>query len=77
MPTLGAIALLVVLTAATFADPVTRPDRPSPVARSHGDVRDDAADELRRLRHNQTVLMAAVNRLITQTAPIAPATAAD
>lgn len=38
---------------------------------------DTLAAELRRLQHNQTALIAAVNRLIANTAPIALANPAD
>jgi hypothetical protein len=38
---------------------------------------DDVAAELKRLRQNQATLMAAVNRLITQTAPIELANPGD
>jgi hypothetical protein len=66
MPLLAAIALLMVLIAST-----------STHARRDSDMPDDLAAELRRLQRNQAVLLAAVNRLIAETGPIALANPAD
>jgi hypothetical protein len=66
MPLLAAIALLMVLIAST-----------STHARRDSEMPDDPAAELRRLQRNQAVLLAAVNRLIAETGPIALANPAD
>lgn len=66
MPLLAAIALLMVLIAST-----------STHARKDSEMPEDLAAELRRLQHNQAVLLAAVNRLIAETSPIALANPAD
>ena len=66
MPLLAAIALLMVFIAST-----------STPARKDSEMPDDLAAELRRLQRNQAVLLAAVNRLIADTGPIALANPAD
>lgn len=76
MPMLAAIVLLVLFTAHGEAS-----DRGAHCqfvqARRDSPMPNDLAAELKRLQRNQTVLMAAVNDLIAETAPIALANPAD
>lgn len=76
MRTLAAIALLLLFVASGAASDRGGQYSSAP-ARRDSQMPDDLAAEVRRLQRNQTILLAAVNRLIGETAPIALANPAD
>lgn len=76
MPMLAAIVLLLLFVASGEASDRAG-DCTSTPARRDSQMSHDLGAELRRLQRNQTTLMAALNRLIAETAPIALANPAD
>ena len=76
MPMLAAIVFLL-LFIASGAVSDRGGERTLAQARRDSQMPSDLATEVKRLQRNQAVLMAAVNRLIAETAPIALANPAD